>query len=87
MLVSLPLSAQEVSRLFELRYMTNDAAANGETDFKGKTEQLDTEQRDEFLQQYARVADYFFNNTAYHTKSVFGIDLSNGNIDFINIPV
>ena len=65
-----PGLAQQPSRSFELRYVTNDTAANGETDFKGKTEYLDTEQRVDFLKQYARVASRFFNDTAYNTKVV-----------------
>ena len=70
MLTLHPALAQEASRSFELRYVTNDTAANGETDFKGKTEYLDTEQRVDFLKQYARVASRFFNDTAYNTKVV-----------------
>ena len=62
--------AQESSRSFELRYVTNDAAANGETDFKGETQHFNTEQRVDFLKQYARVASRFFNDTAYNTKVV-----------------
>lgn len=64
------LYAQEPSRSFELRYMTDDAKANGETDFKGETQYFDTEQRIDFLKQYARIASCFFNDTAYNTKVV-----------------
>ena len=50
------------SRSFELRYFSNDAAANGETDFKGETEIFNTEQRVEFLRHYAEYAKKFFHD-------------------------
>jgi hypothetical protein len=62
LLLNLPLLAAELSRSFELRYFTPDARANGETDFKGETEYFDTEQRVEFLRQYAEYAKLFFKN-------------------------
>ena len=49
----------EISRAFELRYVTGDAQANGETDFKGSTTIFSTEQRIEFLRHYERVAGKF----------------------------
>lgn len=45
-----------LSQSFELRYVTSDPNANGETDYKGATEWLTTDQRIEYLthwQQYA----------------------------------
>ncbi|MBR1394634.1 MAG: hypothetical protein IJ559_03120 [Prevotella sp.] len=45
-----------LSQSFELRYVTSDPKANGETDYKGATEWMDTEQRVAYLthwQQYA----------------------------------
>jgi len=62
--------AQEATRSFELRYFTNDAKANGETDFKGETEYLTTEQRVDFLKQYADYASRFFNDPELNTKVV-----------------
>jgi hypothetical protein len=53
---------EELSRAFELRYYTPDAAANGETDFKGETAWFNTDQRIEFLQHYAEAARKFFND-------------------------
>jgi len=53
------LSAQS-SRSFELRYFTSDPRANGETDFKGKSEVFDTDQRVEFLNKYAAYSKVFF---------------------------
>lgn len=69
-LATSPLMAQQTAHSFELRYVTQDAAANGETDFKGETEYLNTEQRVDYLKQYARVASRFFEDTAYNTKVV-----------------
>ena len=42
-----------LSDSFELRFFSNDISANGETDFKGETSTLTTEQRVEFLNGYA----------------------------------
>src|SRR5690606_21701080 len=44
------------------RYYTKDARANGETDFKGETEWMDTEQRIAALTAYADYASRYFNN-------------------------
>ena len=61
-LAALPISAiaqkknNVLSQSFELRYVTSDVRANGETDFKGATEWMTTDQRVEYLhhwQQYA----------------------------------
>lgn len=42
-----------ISKSFELRYFSQDDKANGETDFKGETSVLDTDQRISFLNEYA----------------------------------
>lgn len=42
-----------LSKNLELRYISHDERANGETDFKGETSTLTTEQRVEFLNTYA----------------------------------
>lgn len=55
-------SPPSVSRSFEMRYFTNDPKANGETDFKGKTTIFTTEQRIEYLQEYAKYATQYFND-------------------------
>lgn len=70
LLVSIKLSAQPLSGTFELRYFTNDPTANGETDFKGKTEWLDTEGRVAFLKDYADYASRFFDNPELDKKIV-----------------
>jgi hypothetical protein len=62
--------AREISRSFELRYVTADGKANGETDFKGTTSVFTTEQRLEFLSHYEKVAGKFFGDTNWDTKIV-----------------
>lgn len=66
----LTCNAQELSRSFELRYFTNDAAANGITDFHGETEIFNTEERIDFLRQYGEVAKKFFLDHLLNTKAV-----------------
>jgi hypothetical protein len=62
--------ADELSRSFEFRYFDDDPCANGQTDFKGQTALFDTEQRVEFLRQYAEYAKDFFNDPGLDTKVV-----------------
>jgi hypothetical protein len=59
-----------ISSSFELRYFTTDLSANGETDFKGETEWMDTEQRILFLDEYARYASNFFENPGFNKNVV-----------------
>lgn len=48
-----------VSRNFEMRFISNDQNANGETDFKGGTSTLTTQQRVDYLNAYARkISEY-----------------------------
>lgn len=47
---------------FEMRYFTSDVKANGETDFHGETEWMDTEQRVDFLNKYAEYASQYWGN-------------------------
>ena len=67
-LAALPIGgvAQEkgnvLSSSFELRYITADAKDNGETDYKGATEWMNTEQRVEYLTHWAEYAARFFND-------------------------
>ncbi len=68
--LSLKLSSQPFSSTFELRYFTSDPDANGETDFKGETEWLNTEQRIHFLNSYADFASKFFGNPGLDKKIV-----------------
>jgi len=51
------------SKSFELRYFSEDANANGETDFKGETEIFNTGQRVDFLKHYAVFGKQFFNDS------------------------
>ncbi len=48
------------SKSFEVRYFTPDKRANGETDFRGPTEVLTTDQRIDFLRHYADFSKSFF---------------------------
>ncbi len=55
-------SSTQLSRSFEFRYFDNDNKANGQTDFKGDTAVFNTEQRVDFLRNYAEYARYFFDD-------------------------
>src|SRR5690606_11010849 len=57
-----PLLYGQLSSTFEMRYFTKDGRANGETDFKGETEWMDTEERIVALNAYADYASRYFNN-------------------------
>jgi len=65
-----PAGAQEISRSWELRYFTSNPAADGETDFKGKTSVFDTEQRVQFLERYAEYAKRFWNDPRLDSRVV-----------------
>lgn len=58
-LISAPIVAQSTSS-FEVRHFSSDPKSNGETDFRGETEFLTTEQRLEFLDYYAQQASCFY---------------------------
>ena len=51
-----------LSHSFELRYVTADSAANGETDFKGAKQWLTTDQRINYLSRYADFATKEFDD-------------------------
>ncbi|MCC5931393.1 MAG: hypothetical protein JJU28_19250, partial [Cyclobacteriaceae bacterium] len=58
---SIQVKSQEIiSKSFELRFFSNDPKANGETDFKGETTVLNTDERISFLKRYADFATAFF---------------------------
>lgn len=69
------LKSQSVSNTFELRYLTNDLKANGETDFKGETEWFNNSQRVDFLNKYAQFASGFFNNPGLDKKIVTEVEV------------
>ena len=71
------IAQQPISPTFELRYFTNDTLANGETDFKGETEWMNTKQRIGFLSEYAMVASNFFNNPDLNKKIVTDFEIDN----------
>lgn len=65
----------EISRAFELRFVTADPEADGETDFKGETEVFDLDHRIEYLRNWASYGRRFFkdpelNRPVVHDKEV-----------------
>lgn len=53
---------KEISKNFELRYISHRPEANGETDFKGETSTLSTEGRIHYLNEYARLLPAMFDD-------------------------
>ena len=53
-------NAQKISKSFEMRYITPDAKANGQTDYMGGDEWMDTEERISFLEDYATYGKLFY---------------------------
>ncbi|MCE4565897.1 glycosyl hydrolase family 2 [Maribellus sp. CM-23] len=72
----LGVEAQNISRSFEMRYFTNDSKANGETDFLGETEWMTTDQRIDFLKEYAKVASNFFDNPGLDKQIVTDAEIN-----------
>jgi hypothetical protein len=72
-----------------MRYITKDARANGETDFKGPTEFFNTQQRIEYLKQYAEYAKKYFNDRLLDKKVVNDMEANNAltNIKLQPLPV
>lgn len=66
----LSLFSQTTYKSFELRHFTNDPEANGETDFKGETEWMNTDQRIRFLEDYAVYSSRFFKDPDLNRKAV-----------------
>lgn len=69
-LLNFNLGAQTISSSFELRYFTEDPKANGETDFKGESEWMDTDQRVSFLNDYANYASHYFGDPNFDQQIV-----------------
>lgn len=61
---------QIISENFELRYLSQDLKADGETDFKGETSTLTTEERIDFLNEYARRIPRFFDDFSLEEPTV-----------------
>ena len=59
-----------LSQSFELRYVTNDAKANGETDYKGATEWMTTNQRIEYLTHWQQYASKYFGDEGLNQQVV-----------------
>lgn len=68
--LSVDSSCQIFSNAFELRYFSSDPKANGETDFKGETEWMNTEQRVSFLNDYADFGSRYFSNPSLDKEIV-----------------
>lgn len=70
--LSLGLAAQKkiLSKSFELRYVTSDAKANGESDFKGSTEWFNTDKRISYLKHYADYATRYFGDEMLNHPAV-----------------
>lgn len=71
--MSIQVQAQVISRSFEVRYFSNSPKADGETDFKGKTEFLTTPQRVNFLNAYADFGKIFWNDAELN-KEVYPLE-------------
>lgn len=65
-----------VSKSFEMRWFTSDPEANGETDFHGETEWLDTEGRVKTLGEYARFASAFWGDPGFDRPAVTDDEIS-----------
>ncbi|MBQ7573244.1 MAG: hypothetical protein IJT23_03210 [Clostridia bacterium] len=59
-----------LSKNFELRYISTDKNANGETDFKGETSTLSTNDRVEFLNEYAKQFPNYIDDFSLDTPIV-----------------
>jgi len=64
------LTAQPLSAGYEVRYFSRDPAANGETDFKGETTVLDTEERIRLLKYYANEVSSYYGDKDLNTQVV-----------------
>jgi len=60
----------KIYRSFEMRAVNSDSKANGETDFKGKTETMSTEERIAFLNAYTDFASAWFGVPKLDQKAV-----------------
>jgi len=65
-----------LGRTFELKYFSNNNSADGNTDFIGDTSVFDTDQRVEFLSQYAEQACRFYKDPNLDKKVVTDSDVA-----------
>ena len=65
-----------LSQSFELRYVTSDPKANGETDYKGATEWMTTDQRVEYLTHWQQYASKYFGDTGLDQQVVSDDEVS-----------
>lgn len=62
--------AEVISKSFELRYVSDDAKADGATGFKGASSLFDNDDRLEYLNRYATYAKGYFNDPRMDKKVV-----------------
>ena len=65
-------NAQKISKSFEMRYITPDTKANGQTDYKGGDEWMDMEERISFLEDYATYGKFFYKVSGLDKKNHYG---------------
>ena len=65
-----------LSLSFELRYVTSDPKANGETDYKGATEWMTADQRIEYLTHWQQYASKFFGDQSLAEQVVTADEVS-----------
>jgi len=70
-------ASQLIAKSFEFRGISNDTSANGETDFKGKTEIFSTEDRVQFLTNYAGYTSKWFNDPELNKLAVTKQEIGN----------
>ncbi len=76
-----------IGRTFEFKYFSKDSRANGETDFHGKTEVFNTDQRVEFLNRYADYATRYFNDPNLDTRIVTDAEVQDAMAKFKPMPL
>ena len=62
--------AEVISKSFELRYVSDDAKADGATGFKGASSLFDNDDRLEYLNRYATYAKGYFDDPRMDKKVV-----------------
>lgn len=65
-----------ISKSFELRYFSQDTTADGETDFKGGTSTLDTDQRIAFLNEYVNQMEKNIQDVDLYSPTVAASEVS-----------
>jgi hypothetical protein len=61
--------AETISSSFELRYISDDSAADGASGFKGASSIFNNDQRLEYLKNYAEYAKKYFDDPSLDKKA------------------